>query len=143
MKLTTGILTVAMVVGGPAALMAAGQNPDAIDNARSVAKALQQKQANDSDAALNAAGVPAAKPAPGAPAPAVKPAVIPGSTATASAPAKAAPNPAAPAAKSQSSSAANNQLQKVNVVPGGNDIQIEITSSSAVAPKVSRLSSPA
>ena len=44
MKLTTGILTVAMVVGGPAALVAVGQNPDAIDNARSVAKALQQKQ---------------------------------------------------------------------------------------------------
>jgi Tfp pilus assembly protein PilP len=145
MKLTTGILTVAMVVGGPAALLAAGQNPDAIDNARSVAKALQQKQANDTDAALNAAGVPAAKPAPGAPAPSVKPAVIPGSAtaATASAPAKSAPKPAAPAANSQPSSAANNQLQKVNVVPGGNDIQIEITSSSAVAPKVSRLSSPA
>jgi hypothetical protein len=45
--------------------------------------------------------------------------------------------------KAQSSSAAGNQLQKVNVVPGGNDIQIEITSSGAVAPKVSRLSSPA
>ena len=145
MKLTTGILTVAMVVGGPAALVAVGQNPDAIDNARSVAKSLQQKQANDTDAALNAAGVPAAKPAPGAPAPAVKPAVIPGSTATAtaSAPVKPASKPAASAAKSQSSSAENNQLQKVNVVPGGNDIQIEITSSSAVAPRVSRLSSPA
>src|SRR4029077_9903745 len=67
MKLTTGILTVAMGVGGPAALVAVGQNPDSIDNARSVAKSLQQKQANDTDAALNAAGVPAAKPAPGAP----------------------------------------------------------------------------
>ena len=145
MKLTTGILTVAMVVGGPAALLAAGQNPDAIDNARSVAKSLQQKQANDTDAALNAAGVPAAKPAPGAPAPAVKPAVIPGSTTatTASAPAKLAPKAAAPAVKAQASSADNNQLQKVNVVPGGNDIQVEITSSSAVTPKVSRLNSPA
>jgi Tfp pilus assembly protein PilP len=145
MKLTTGILTVAMVVGGPAALVAVGQNPDAIDNARSVAKSLQQKQANDTDAALNAAGAPAAKPVPGAPAPSVKPAVIPGSTAaaTASAPAKPASKPAAPATKSQSSSAENNQLQKVNVVPGGNDIQIELTSSSAVAPRVSRLSSPA
>lgn len=145
MKLTIGILTMAMVVGGSTALVAVGQNPDAIDNARSVAKALQQKQANDTDAALNAAGVPAAKPAPGAPAPAVKPAVIPGSTAAAavtSGPARPAPKPAAPAVKSQSGSAAN-QLQKINVVPGGNDIQIEITSSGAVAPKVSRLSSPA
>jgi len=141
MKLTIGILTVAMVVGGPAALVAVAQNPDAIDNARSVAKSLQQKQANDTDAALNAAGVPAAKPAPGAPAPAVKPAVIPGPTA--SAPAKPASKPAATTVKSQPTSAANNQLQKINVVPGGNDIQIEITSSSAVSPKVSRLSSPA
>jgi Tfp pilus assembly protein PilP len=143
MKLTTGILTVAMVVGGPAALVAVGQNPDAIDNARSVAKSLQQKQANDTDAALNAAGVPAAKPAPGAPAPAVKPAMIPGSTAGAPAavPSKPVSKPAPVA--TQSSSAENNQLQKVNVVPGGNDIQIEITSSSAVAPRVSKLSSPA
>jgi Tfp pilus assembly protein PilP len=76
MKLTTGILAVAMMSG---ALW--GQNPDAIDNARSVAKSLQQKQTNDSNAALDAAGVPAppAKPAPGAPAPAVKPAVLPSS----------------------------------------------------------------
>ena len=73
MKLTTGILAIAMMSGA-----AWAQNPDAIDNARSVAKSLQQKQANDTNAALNAAGVPApAKPAPGAPAPAVKPAVIP------------------------------------------------------------------
>lgn len=145
MKLTIGILTVAMAVSGPAALVAVGQNPDAIDNARSVAKSLQQKQANDTNAALNAAGVPAAKPAPGAPAPAIKPAVIPGSTASpvASAPAKPAAKPAAAPVKAQSSSAQSNQLQRVNVVPGGNDVQIEITSSSAVTPKVSKLSSPA
>jgi Tfp pilus assembly protein PilP len=36
------------------------QNPDAVDNARSVAKSLQQKQANDTNAALNVAGTPAA-----------------------------------------------------------------------------------
>ena len=46
MKLTTGILATAMMVGATAA-WAAGQNSDAIDNARSVAKSLQQKQAND------------------------------------------------------------------------------------------------
>ena len=145
MKLTTGILTVALAVSGPAALIAVGQNPDAIDNARSVAKSLQQKQANDTNAALNAAGVPAAKPAPGAPAPAIKPAVIPGSTAssTPAAPAKPVARPASAPVKAQSASAQNNQLQRVNVVPGGNDVQIEITSSSAVTPKVSKLSSPA
>ena len=148
MKLTTGILAMAMGVG-PAVLTAAGQNPDAIDNARSVAKSLQQKQTNDTNAALDAAGTPAAKPDPGAPAPAVKPAVIPGAAAT---PAMSAPvpkaaaqavKPATPAAKPKAASSQNNQLQHVNVVPGGNDIQIEISSSDAVTPRVSKLSSPA
>jgi hypothetical protein len=59
MKLTTSILAVAMMAGG-----AWAQNTDAIDNARSTAKSLQQKQANDTNAALNAAGVPS-KPAAG------------------------------------------------------------------------------
>ncbi len=115
MKLTTGILAMAMMVGGVWA-----QNPDAIDNARSTVKTLQQKQA--------------AKPTPGAPAPAVKAAVIPGE--------KAAAKAAAPAAKPASTSA-QNKLQHVNVVPGTSDIQIEISSSQAVTPKVSKLSSPA
>src|SRR5215471_15504136 len=149
MKLTTGILATAMMVGGTAAL-AAGQNPDAIDNARSVAKSLQQKQTIDTNAALDAAGVPPApaKPAPGAPAPAVKPAVIPGSGATQAAPAPAAKaatvatKPSAPAAKAKAVSSQNNQLQHVNVVPGGNNIQIEISSSDAVTPRVTKLSSP-
>jgi len=57
MKLTTSILVMAVMAGSVWA-----QNPDAIDNARSMAKSLQQKQANDSNAALDAAGVPA-KPA--------------------------------------------------------------------------------
>ncbi len=92
-RLTTGILATAMMVGGSWAA-AAAQNPDAIDNARSTAKSLQQQQAN-----------PAPKPAPGAPAPAVKPAAIPGSKPVA-------------AAKPASTSSANNQLQRVNVVPG-------------------------
>lgn len=147
MKLTTGILAMAVMVSGPAALKAAGQNPDAIDNARSVAKSLQQKQANDTNAALDAAGVPApAKPAPGAPAPAVKPAVIPGSSTASgtSAPAaKPAAKTAAPAAKPRQAPSQNNQLQHVNVVPGSNDIQIEVSSSEVVTPRVSKLSSPA
>src|SRR5215472_2790559 len=111
MKLTTGILATAMMVGGTAAL-AAGQNPDAIDNARSVAKSLQQKQANDSSAVLDAAGAAPEKPAPGA---AVRPAVIPGSAAahpiTPAPVAKAvapATKPAAPAAKAKAVSSQNN-----------------------------------
>jgi hypothetical protein len=148
MKLTTGILAMAMMVVGSAATNAVAQNADAIDNARSIAKSLQQKQANDSNAALDAAGVPAkSKPAPGASAPAVKPAVIPGSKpVTAAAPAakpasSAKPVPAAkPAA---AASAHNNQLQKVNVTSGADSVQIEISSSQAVTPRVSKLNSPA
>jgi Tfp pilus assembly protein PilP len=157
MKLKTGTLAIAltMTMGAAFNTKAVAQNPDAIDNARSVAKSLQQKQANDTDAALNAAGVPAtaSKPEPGAPAPTVKPAVIPGEqkpivlappkpAATAAAP---APKPVAKAAapKAESASDANNQLQHVNVVPGSDDIQIEISSTRAVSPRVTKLSSPA
>jgi Tfp pilus assembly protein PilP len=131
MKLTTGILAIAMMAGG-----AWAQNPDAIDNARSTAKSLQQKQANDTNEAPNAAGVPAkAKPAPGAPVPAVKPATIPSSQ----------PVPAAkpaPAAKPVQASAQHNQLQKVNVVPGADGVQIEISSTQSVTPRLSKLKSP-
>jgi Tfp pilus assembly protein PilP len=113
MKLTIGVVAISMMVGG-----AAAQKPDAIDNARSTVKTLQQQQA--------------AKPSPVAPAPAIKPAAVP----TAKAPAPAA-KPAA------STSSQTIKLQKVNVVPGGNDIQIEISSSQAVTPRVSKLNSPA
>ncbi len=143
MKLTTGILaiTITMTAGGALAPKAAAQNPDAIDNARSIAKSLQQKQANDSNAALDAAGVgQPAKPAPGAPAPAVKPAVIPGSQSGSQAASKPAK---APAGKSASASSEHNQLQRVNVAPGADGIQIELSSSEAVTPRVSKLSSPA
>jgi hypothetical protein len=134
MKLTTGILAMAMVVGGSAATKAAAQNPDAIDTARSTVKSLQQNQDNP---APKAAGVSAAaKPAPGAPAPAVKPAAIPGSKPVAAA------KPAS-AAKPATASSSNNQLQHVSVVPEADGFQIEISSSQAVTPRVSKLSSPA
>ena len=134
MKLTTGILAVVMMTGA-----AWGQTSGAIDNTRSVAKSLQQIKTNDTNAAL-AAGVPAqaAKPAPGAPVPAVKPATIPGAKPVAAAPAQAAVKPASPAASSL-----NNTLQKVNVVRNADDVQIEISSREAVTPKVDKLSSPA
>jgi len=153
-KLTTGILATLMVCG-PVSTKAVAQNTDAIDQARSIAKSLQQKQANDTNAALDAAGVkqsdpqavpqtaPAAKPAPGAPAPAVKPAVIPGSKPVAK-PAPVAQAPAAkPAAVSTTASGQHNQLQKVNVLQNSDSIEIEISSSEAVTPRVSKLSSPA
>ncbi len=118
-KITTGILATAMVVGGSWATQAVAQGATAIDNARSTAKSLQQ-QANATPA----------KPAPGAPAPAVKPAAIPG----------AKPVAAKPAASSDGSS--NNQLRKVDVVAGAGGLQIQISSSQAVTPRVSKLKSP-
>ena len=123
MKLTTGILAVLMTGA------AWGQNPGAIDNTRSAAKALPQTTTNSSAVLV----AQATKPAPGAPAPAVKPATIPGATA-APAPAKAAVKPAPDQ---------NNTLQRVKVVQNADAIQIEISSREAVTPKVSKLSSPA
>jgi Tfp pilus assembly protein PilP len=144
MKLTTGILAMAITVTAGAAY---GQNPDAIDNARSTAKALQQQQANGSNAAQ------ASKPAPGAPAPAVKPAVIPGAAPVSAVPAPA-PKPAAaaksatpapkpvPAAK-PAAGAQHNQLQRVNVVSGVDGVRVEISASGAVTPRAIKLDSPA
>lgn len=106
MKWTSGILAVGMAVGVTGAA-AWAQNADAIDNARSVAKSLQQKQANDSDAALNTAGVPASKPAsapakpqaaPAATKPAAAQPVSSKPSPVAAAPSKAVPAPAAKAA---------------------------------------------
>ena len=105
MKLTTGIVAMAMMVAGAAV----GQNPDAIDNARKTVKSLQQQQA--------------AKPTPAAPAAMAKPAALPA---------------AKTAAKSGASASDINKLQHVNVIPGANDIQIEISSSQAVTPLGSR-----
>ena len=120
MKLTTGILAVAMVVGGSLATKVVAQNSDAIDNARSTAKALQQKQANDPSPTPAAAAVPAkAKPAPGAPASAIK-----------------------PVATLLRVFAHRNQLQRVNVVPEADSVQIEISSSQSVTPRLSKLNSP-
>jgi hypothetical protein len=97
MKLMTGILAVAVAMTTGAAF---GQNPDAIDNARSVAKSLQQIKTNQTNEAL-AAGSPAPqadKPVAGSPA---KPAT--GQTAAAKA---AGVKPAAvPAAKGKAAPA--------------------------------------
>jgi hypothetical protein len=55
MKLTTGILVLAMTTGAGWA-----QNPDLIVNTKDTMNALQKKAANDSNAALAAAGIPSA-----------------------------------------------------------------------------------
>jgi Tfp pilus assembly protein PilP len=117
MKLTTSILTVAMMAGAGWA-----QNTDAIDNARSVAKSLQQKQAIESNDALDAAGVPA-KPAPGQAA--AKPAgqqtagqkPAPATVAPAKTPVKPVPasHVAAPAAKPQMKAAATGKTAAVTI----------------------------
>jgi len=147
MKLTTGILAVAMMTGA-----AWAQNPDAIDNTRSTVHTLQQIQANQSNAALEASegtakpaqSVQTAKPAPGAPAPAVKPAAIPGAKASAKPATSVAAKPAV-AAKSivAPSLSQNNKLEHVKILHDADDVQIQIASREAVTPKVSKLSSPA
>jgi Tfp pilus assembly protein PilP len=69
MKLTTGILFLGIVAG-----TAWGQNPDVIDNTRNTLKAIQQKQAIDSNAALAGSPGSAANPAtPASPRPAPAP----------------------------------------------------------------------
>jgi hypothetical protein len=121
MKLTTGILAVTMMAGGSWVTNSVAQNADAIDQARSVAKSLQNQPAG---------GSTASKPAPGSPAPAVKPATIPASK-------------PAPAAKPAPASGDESQLKHVNVVPNGDSVQVELSLSQAVTPKVSKLGSPA
>jgi Tfp pilus assembly protein PilP len=70
MKLTTGILLLGMVAGA-----AWAQNPDIIENTRNTTKAVVQKKAIDTNAALSASqgqgakpSAPASKPAPASPA---------------------------------------------------------------------------
>ena len=58
MKLTTGILFLGMVAG-----TASGQNLDVIENTRNTMKAVQQKKAMDSDAALSSSQGSTANPA--------------------------------------------------------------------------------
>src|SRR5438270_608473 len=122
MKLTTGILAVVMMT-----VAAWGQNPDASGNARSGAKSPQQIKASGTNAALDTtASAKSAKPAPGAPAPAVKPASIPGAKATVAAvtPASSpvAKSVAASAPKIPAASTQNNTLQRVNVVRNADDV---------------------
>ena len=133
MKLTTIILAMATMTGAAVAQSAAANN-----NQSSVPVATPMQKA------------PQAKPIPGAPAPAVKPAVIPGAKPVApakpasSAAPKAAAAPVKPAAKPSSASASqNNRLEGVHVVRNAEDVEIEISSREAVTPKVDKLSSPA
>ncbi|HWS18353.1 MAG TPA: AMIN domain-containing protein, partial [Candidatus Elarobacter sp.] len=138
MKLTTGILAVAMMTGA-----AWAQSPDANNN---------QSNAAQKTAVAPTQGAQQTKPTPGAPAPMVKPAQIPGAKpAGVTKPASTAPlKPAAAPAKaavkpSSSASAAGqpNRLDGVHVLHNADDVQIEISSREAVTPKVSKLSSPA
>jgi Tfp pilus assembly protein PilP len=93
MKLTTGIVAMAMMVGGVWA-----QNPNVIDKTRSTMKSVQEQKTSDSNAALAGVGQ-TGKPAPGAPAtkPAPAPALKP-ANATASKPVPAAGTPVKTAA---------------------------------------------
>jgi Tfp pilus assembly protein PilP len=147
MKLTTGILAAAMMTGTVWA-----QNPNIINNVQSKMTAVEQKQADDSNAALGLSNTPATtqatKPAAGAPAATVKPAPIPGvklvaaaqSGTSASTKTTTAPEPKAAAA---TGSTPNNKLERVNVIRHADDIQIEIHSRETVIARASKLTSPA
>jgi len=134
MKLTTSILAV-MMTGAVWGQTSGANNSQSNAAAQTPAQRAQQS-----------------KPTPGAPAPAVKAAVIPGAKPVAAAkpassatakpvavPAKAA----TPAKPSASAASQNNRLERVNVVHNADDIQIEISSREAVTPRVSKLGSPA
>src|ERR1700722_1208878 len=77
----------------------------------------------------------AAKPLPGAPAPAVKPPVFPTS--------QPAAKPAAQNTDAASDSGSTSELKSVKVTHSSGDIQIEMNASGSVTPKVSKLDSPA
>jgi hypothetical protein len=87
MKLMTGILAVAVAMTTGAAF---GQNPDAIDNARSVAKSLQQIKTNQTNEALAASSPAPQADKPEAESPA-KPATVQPTAAKPAAKRKAAP----------------------------------------------------
>jgi Tfp pilus assembly protein PilP len=85
----------------------------------------------------------AVKPLPGAPAPAVKPAVIPTSKPTSKPASKPAAKPAAQDTDTDSDSGPTSQLKSVKVTHSSGDIQIELSASGAVTPRVTKLDSPA
>lgn len=95
MKLTTGILVLGMAAG-----TAWGQNPDVIENTRNTMKAVEQKKAMDSNAALAASQGQPAKPA--APVSGQKLAATPAK------PASAHPKTGAPVASKTPAATANN-----------------------------------
>jgi Tfp pilus assembly protein PilP len=146
MKLTTSILAAAMMTGAVWA-----QNPNIINNVQSKMAAVQQKQTDDSNAALGLSSAPAStqatKPAAGAPAASVKPAPMPSAKLVTvaqsglSASAKTATAPA-PKAAATTGSTPNNKLERVNVIRHADDIQIEIHSRDTVIARVTKLKSP-
>jgi Tfp pilus assembly protein PilP len=114
MKLTTGILFLGMVAG-----TAWGQNPDVINNTRSTLKAIQQKQAIDSNAALAASPGSAASPATpasGAPGPAARTqAQNPAKRTNGSSAAKISAQPAAPKVKTVAARKKSQPRQQIAV----------------------------
>lgn len=146
MKLTTCILAATVMTGGVWA-----QSPNIINNVQNKMTAVEQKQADDSNAALGvtsaSATAPATKPAAGAPASTVKPAPIPSAHPVAAAkpvnPASAKPVVvSATKAAAVTGSTPNNKLERVNVIHHADDVQIEIHSRETVIAKVSKLKSP-
>jgi Tfp pilus assembly protein PilP len=113
MKLRTGILVLGMTVGA-----AWAQNPDVIQDTRSILQNVQKKQTIDQNAALAASGQATPKAAPASqPAPAVKPAPSkPASTSPAATGPQSKPGPV-PAPKVPASAPANQPKAAVTPTP--------------------------
>jgi hypothetical protein len=144
MKLSKGILAAVMMMGG-----AWAQNPNIINNVQNQMTAVQQKQTADSNAVLgiqsSSTSAQAKKPSPVASAPMAKPAsVTAAKPATASKTTSSAMSKAAssPATKKVSAESSNNKLERVKVIRGADDVQIEMATRGAVTPTVDRLTSP-
>jgi hypothetical protein len=142
MKLTTGILLLGMAAG-----TAWGQNPDVIENTRNTLKAVEQKKAMDSNAALAASQGQAPKPAtpassqaaPAKPAaPASSKAATPAKPAATSKPASAAGKPAAtskPTASASAPAKPASQTSSSGAKPASNPPQSKATTTGAAAGK--------
>ena len=133
MKLTTGIVATALMVGG-----AWAQNPSIIDKTRSTMNSVQEQKTNDSNAALEGVGQ-TGKPAPGAPA--TKPAPA-GVVKPASVASKLAPTPAVKAAAKPAAASAVKPQSTASKPAPATAPAVKATVKPAVAPAVKSSSAP-
>ncbi len=135
MKVTTGILALAMTAGA-----AWAQNPDIIENTRNTMKAVEQKKAIDSNAALAASQGQATKPA--APAPKKAAAAVPVKPAPAKPSVSAVPapgkGPAAGPGNATSRKAAPVARAAAAAKPAAKAAKLQVKAAAGAKPKASK-----